>query len=778
MFPYTFPSKTVSIEIFLRVVWVFLEEIITADGNKTILLVEDELILALAEKTMLVKLGYSVITAISGEKALESIKADPGISLVLMDIDLGEGMDGTESAVLILQERDIPIVFLSSHTEPEIVQKTEKITSYGYVVKNSSTTVLDASIKMAFKLFEAKVSQQVWKENVSRREQYLSTILKTTADGFWVVGLVGNFTEVNDAYLKMSGYTREEFLHLNITDVDESLNPREAQAQIASIMQTGSAGFETVHRRKDGSRFYVELSLTFLDVDGGRLICFCHDISKRKRAEMEMQTKNGEYEALNGELRSRVEELRETSGKLRILLDEKIKTESMLQAIIEQNPHSIQLLGTDGRTLRVNSAFIKLFGNVPPKDYSVFEDPLVITQGMGGLLKDLQDGHVVNFPVFYHNPHEIYPDEKDMPVWIWMVGFPILGSDGLPERYVIMHTDVSERKKLEDELKVNLEKFRQLFDAVSDSVFLIEDETGSIREVNLAAVATYGYSHEELLTMRNIDVSAEPERTKAAGQGQDSYIPVRWHKKKDGTRFPVEIAANRFLWNGKHVHMAAIRDISERIRAEDKIKSLLAEKELMLKEVHHRVKNNLNTIRALLSLQSGTVSDSFAISALTEASNRVQSMALLYDDLYRTAEYSEISVSEYLPSLIDEIVRNFPNYASITTVKNIDDFILDVKRLQPLGIIINELLTNTMKHAFTGRSQGKITVTVSLMDNIITVSVVDDGIGISGVRKSGSTTGFGLELVDALAKQLQATIRTEECDGTGTVLQFSKVADS
>ena len=123
---------------------------------KKILLVEDEALIAMAEAQMLMKHGYAVVTAYNGKKAVEMADKDPQISLILMDIDLGNGMDGTEAAEEILTHKEIPIVFLSSHTEPKIVEKTEKLTSYGYVVKNSGATVLDASIKMALRLHEAK----------------------------------------------------------------------------------------------------------------------------------------------------------------------------------------------------------------------------------------------------------------------------------------------------------------------------------------------------------------------------------------------------------------------------------------------------------------------------------------------------------------------------------------------------------------------------------------------------------------------------------------------
>jgi PAS domain S-box-containing protein len=124
-------------------------------AQKSILLVEDEVLISLTEKMQLEKFGYKVTTANTGEKAVDTFKDGHAIDLVLMDINLGSGIDGTEAAQLILDDRDVPIVFVSSHTEPEVVEKTEKITSYGYVVKSSSITVLDASIKMAFKLFEA-----------------------------------------------------------------------------------------------------------------------------------------------------------------------------------------------------------------------------------------------------------------------------------------------------------------------------------------------------------------------------------------------------------------------------------------------------------------------------------------------------------------------------------------------------------------------------------------------------------------------------------------------
>jgi len=162
-------------------------------SQKTILLVEDEILIAMTEKTQLEKYGYAVITASTGAKAVAAAKDNRSIDLILMDINLGQGIDGTEAAQLILNDRDVPIVFVSSHTEPEVVEKTEKITSYGYVVKNSSITVLDASIKMAFKLFYAR--RQIHEKQIT-----LEAALDSMTDAVSISDTSGNFVEFNDAF--------------------------------------------------------------------------------------------------------------------------------------------------------------------------------------------------------------------------------------------------------------------------------------------------------------------------------------------------------------------------------------------------------------------------------------------------------------------------------------------------------------------------------------------------------------------------------------------------
>ena len=130
------------------------------DGKKTILLVEDEPFLALYEKLTLREYGYKVITVFSGQKAIEAVEKYPKIDLVLMDIQLGKGMDGIQAAKLILEKRLLPVIFLSPATDRQVVEKTEGIISYGFIVKGSEETGLMASIKMAFRLFESQLQER------------------------------------------------------------------------------------------------------------------------------------------------------------------------------------------------------------------------------------------------------------------------------------------------------------------------------------------------------------------------------------------------------------------------------------------------------------------------------------------------------------------------------------------------------------------------------------------------------------------------------------------
>lgn len=263
-------------------------------GRKHVLLVEDEAIIALHEKMLLERNGYSVIIAGSGAKALELTETDSDIDLVLMDIDLGRGMDGTETAKAILAKHDLPVVFLSSHTEPEVVEKTEGISSFGYIVKNSGETVLLASIKMAFRLYDSRQRELAKEAALVQSQGKLLSILSAAPVGIGMV--VDRILEsVNPRLCAMTGYTPDELIGQSAVMLYPDTNEFEyvGREKYRQIAESGTGMVETRWRCKDGSQIDVLLSSTPLDPEDFRkgITFTALDISERKRAEKRYRTR-------------------------------------------------------------------------------------------------------------------------------------------------------------------------------------------------------------------------------------------------------------------------------------------------------------------------------------------------------------------------------------------------------------------------------------------------------------------------------------------------------
>ncbi len=214
-----------------------------------------------------------------------------------------------------------------------------------------------------------------------------------------------------------------------------------------------------------------------------------------------------------------------------------------------------------------------------------------------------------------------------------------------------------------------------------------------------------------------------------------------------------------------------IHQITRRKEAEDKIKFLLKEKEILLQEVHHRIKNNMNTIKGLLTLQIDAEKNDSAKESLIVAESRVQSIIMLYDRLYLTDNYREMSLRNYLQPLAEEIIGGFSSASEVNIKTDIEDLILDVKLLSPIGIIVNELITNMMKYAFTGRKNGLINISAKKKEQTFQIIIEDDGVGIPESISFEHSTGFGLQLVNMLISQIGGTIRIERGPGTKFIFE-------
>jgi two-component sensor histidine kinase len=193
---------------------------------------------------------------------------------------------------------------------------------------------------------------------------------------------------------------------------------------------------------------------------------------------------------------------------------------------------------------------------------------------------------------------------------------------------------------------------------------------------------------------------------------------------------------------------------------------------VLLKKVHHRIKNNLSVVHSLLSLQAENAHDAFAVDAIADAANRVQGMIHLYDELYLSENFMSMSVAAYLPPLIDELVAIFPGREDVRIEKRIEDFILPVKAIAPLGLIVNELITNAMKYAFTGRAGGTLRITAESHGGKALIAVEDDGNGIPESIDADHGSGFGLTLIQLQAKQMGGSVSIGRGNGTKISVEF------
>lgn len=207
--------------------------------------------------------------------------------------------------------------------------------------------------------------------------------------------------------------------------------------------------------------------------------------------------------------------------------------------------------------------------------------------------------------------------------------------------------------------------------------------------------------------------------------------------------------------------------------AEARIEGLLEEKETLLKEVHHRIKNNMNTMISLLSLQSRACKDGDdAVQALQDAMGRLQSMSTLYDKLYRGEDLQSLSLADYLPTLVREIVATFPGGEAVELAFKVEDIRLGTRQLPLVGIIVNELVTNAMKYAFPGGKGGTLTVSAYGRKSRLVLMVEDDGVGLPAGFDAGNSGGFGLGLIQILAKQLDASLSIESRRGARFTLDI------
>ena len=396
--------------------------------------------------------------------------------------------------------------------------------------------------------------------------------------------------------------------------------------------------------------------------------------------------------------------------------------------------------------------------------------------------------------------------------WVWVLGRGKAvrrAADGRAIRMVGTHVDITERKVSEEKVKESERRYRTLFELESDATFLIDNESGDILEVNETASILYGYSREELTGLRNVALSAEPEQTRQAGYDRLTAIPIRWHRKKDGTVFPVEIAARHISWQGRSVHIASIRDISERIRSEEERKAL--ETQLFQSQkieavgqlaggIAHDFNNILTVIFGYAAILLKKIEQSHPLRPLLE---QIVSSATRAADLTKgLLAFSRKQILDSRPVGMDEVVLDIQKMLGRIIREDIDfrtmvpDVILTVHADKgQMGQVLINLVTNAVDAMPDG---GELTIRVQpyTMDThfiekhgfgkpgeYACVSVEDSGIGMDEktrekifepfftTKEPGKGTGLGLSIVYGIVRQHNGFITVEAEKELGTTFR-------
>jgi PAS domain S-box-containing protein len=325
-------------------------------------------------------------------------------------------------------------------------------------------------------------------------------------------------------------------------------------------------------------------------------------------------------------------------------------------------------------------------------------------------------------------------------------------------------------------------KLRNIFENAAEGIFQTGIE-GRILSCNPATASILGYESPDELIASVTDIERQlyvnPKRREELlemlrDQENVKNFEVEFYRKDGSSQWTQLSLHANFDEKGEITHLDGIMlDISERKRAEELIRNSLHEKETLLREIHHRVKNNLQIINTLLDLQSYSISDEQARRFFNECQDRIRSMAMIHEKLYETVDFVSIDFAAYLDNLVNQLFRTYVPDDRISLTVQSDDLTMGIDEAIPCGLIVNELISNSLKHAFPSGGSGRLTVRLRVdEDRMITLEVADSGVGLSPGLDFRNCDTLGLQLVTLLVRQLDGELTLGDGPGTAFTIRF------
>ncbi|MDF2764197.1 MAG: domain S-box protein [Rhodospirillales bacterium] len=345
--------------------------------------------------------------------------------------------------------------------------------------------------------------------------------------------------------------------------------------------------------------------------------------------------------------------------------------------------------------------------------------------------------------------------------------------------------DISDRRKAEQDLRDSEARLRGVVEMAVDGIITI-DEMGTIETVNAAAQRLFGYTALEMVGRNVKMLMPEPYQSEHDGYlgnyrstGERRIIGIGREvsgRRKDGTVFPIYLAVSEVLLGNRRIFTGIVRDISAQKQAEEDLRISLAEKEMLLREIHHRVKNNLQVIIGLLSLQARTVGPELT-AYFQESQERIRAMARVHEQLHLSENVASFDLAGYLERLCDDFARihgsQGPKFLFRRTRSPVP---IAFDAATPVVLILNEVLSNAVKHAFPGGG-GEVQIGLSRSGGGLMLQVRDNGVGLpAGRAEQRIKSSMGLRLVEALARQIGAKARFASKSGTVFSLRIPRSA--
>jgi PAS domain S-box-containing protein len=364
--------------------------------------------------------------------------------------------------------------------------------------------------------------------------------------------------------------------------------------------------------------------------------------------------------------------------------------------------------------------------------------------------------------------------------WIWLSDIASITRKIGKNKFAFgVFYDITDRKLAEEALRESEMRFRAFSMASFEGIAITHQ--GKLIDSNIRFAEMLGYSHEELNGTPVSDLVAPEDRKLVKKRIKSGFEKPYTHRalRKDGRVIDVEVCGKSVQYLGLPCRITALRDITHYRRTEAALRDSLNEKVILLKEIHHRVKNNFQVISSLLSLQTRNLDPKLTgvIEILRENQNRINSMALIHEKLYQAPDFTRIYFGEYISNMIRILYQSYGvSQQRIRFHMNIEHTPLGIDNAIPCGLIINEIISNSLTHAFPDESSGNIWIEMQhLPKGLIRLRVKDDGIGLPIKFNPKKSNTLGLYLIKMLTEyQLHGFIYLTSKQGTEIVIEFPK----